>query len=121
MIEFILSKTLKRLGFSTALNGYEYIFYAILFIIESPSQSYPITRKLYPRIAEKFKVSCTSVEKSIRCSIEAAWLIGDFDFMIEIFQSSVSQQKDRPSNRQFITTIAEYIRLEMLFNSTQAI
>ena len=112
-----ISKTLKRIGFSTALKGYQYIFSAIVLTIESPSSVFPLCRKLYPYLAKKYNTTTYCIEKSIRNSIEAAWLIGDTDFLNELFQYSISFEKNRPSNLQLITTIAEYIRIEMIFNN----
>lgn len=117
MTEQLLSETLNRLGFSTASNGYNYVFNAILLAIEHPIKSFPITQKMYPYIAQKYNVTSASVEKSIRVTIAAAWHLGDSHFITEIFRNSIPVQKSRPTNLQFIKTIAEYVRLEILLTT----
>lgn len=117
MNEKLLSTYLKRLGCSPALKGYYLLYRSTILVLEDPNLLNSITRRLYPILAAEFRISITSVERRIRYAIEYAWLNGDYDFISEVFEYSLSISKSRPTNSQFIYTLAEFIRLEMIFNN----
>lgn len=105
-----LSRLLKRLGFSPAWKGYDYVIFAVMKVNENPSLIHTICRGLYPLIASYYDVSVVSVEKCIRSSIESAWVKADGFLCEELFQYSISAEKGKPTNAQFIATIAEHHR-----------
>ncbi len=107
-----LSKILKRMGFSTTLNGYDYSRYAILLAIGNPALIRHMTTLLYPAVAEHFQVSASSVERCIRNAIESAWLRGDSDFNYDLFQYSIDIQRGKPTNSEFISVITEYFLIK---------
>lgn len=112
-----ISSYLKQLGFTPSRRGYYSTQYAILFAYENPLLLKSITKKLYPLIAKKLNESVYSVEKNIRYSIEQAWLQADNDLIDDIFKYSINAEKAKPTNLQFIATMAEHIRLEIMLES----
>ena len=73
-----------------------------------------ITKELYPEIGKKYNISITRVERSIRHAIEVSWNRGDWDLMEEIFGHSVDIDKAKPTNSEFIVTIADKLKLDTL-------
>lgn len=71
-----------------------------------------ITKELYPDIASKFDTTVSRVERAIRHAIEVSWNRGNWDFMEEIFGHSVDIDKAKPTNSEFIVTVADKLRLE---------
>jgi two-component system response regulator (stage 0 sporulation protein A) len=53
------------------------------------------------------------VERAIRHAIEVAWDRGDVDVLNKFFGFTVSSVKGKPTNSEFISMIADKIRLEM--------
>ena len=73
-----------------------------------------ITKELYPDIASKFDTTVSRVERAIRHAIEVSWNRGNWDFMEEVFGHSVDIDKAKPTNSEFIVTIADKLRLEYM-------
>ena len=72
-----------------------------------------ITKLLYPTIAERYQTTPSRVERAIRHAIEVSWNRGNWDYMEEIFGHSVDIDKAKPTNREFIVTVADKLRLEI--------
>ena len=71
-----------------------------------------IVAELYPDIASKYDTTVSRVERAIRHAIEVSWLRGDIDLMEDIFGHSVDIDRAKPTNSEFIVTIADKLRLE---------
>ena len=68
--------------------------------------------QIYPELANKFDTTVSRVERAIRHAIEVSWNRGDWDLMEEIFGHSVDIDKAKPTNSEFIVTIADKLRLD---------
>jgi len=113
-IQIMVTKILHELGIPSHIKGYSYIRDAITMVYDNPSLIGGITKELYPEIGSKYDTSVTRVERAIRHAIEVSWNRGDWDLMEEIFGHSVDIDKAKPTNSEFIVTIADKLRLEML-------
>ena len=113
-IQISVTKILHELGIPSHRKGYTYIRDAISMVYDNPSLIGGITKELYPSIGEKYETSVTRVERAIRHAIEVSWNRGDWNLMEEIFGHSVDIDKAKPTNSEFIVTIADKLRLEML-------
>ncbi len=107
-----ITKIIHELGVPSNLKGYNYIREGIMLVYYDPSLSSKITKGLYPLIAEKYTSNESRVERSMRHAIEVSWNRGNWDMMEEIFGYSVSIDKAKPTNSEFIVTIADMLRLE---------
>lgn len=103
-----LQETLKRMGFSSSLQGYKYSMLAIMLAIQHPEILQQVTTLLYPTIAKRFNVTSTSVERCIRNAIEIAWIKGDTEFSNDLFQYSIDSERGKPTNSEFLSVITEY-------------
>ena len=113
-VQILITKILHQLGIPSHIKGYQYIRDAINLVYDNPSLIGGITKELYPEIGSKYDTSVTRVERAIRHAIEVSWNRGDWDLMEEIFGHSVDIDKAKPTNSEFIVTIADKLRLEML-------
>ena len=71
-----------------------------------------ITKELYPELASKFDTTVSRVERAIRHAIEVSWNRGNWDLMTEIFGNSVDIDRAKPTNSEFIVTVADKLRLD---------
>ena len=117
MIETTLFICLMKLGFTPIMRGYRVILRAVIIVVENPAFLKSITTKLYPMLATEFNVSTACIERRIRIATERAWLNANPDFIEEVFQYSFKSDKGKPTNSQLIATLAEHMRLEMIFNN----
>lgn len=109
-----VSKILHELGIPSHIKGYQYIREAISLVYERPELIGGITKELYPLVGKTFDTSTSRVERAIRHAIEVSWNRGDWDLMEEIFGHSVDIDRAKPTNSEFIVTIADKLRLDSL-------
>ena len=109
-----VSKILHELGIPSHIKGYQYIREAISLVYDHPELIGGITKELYPLIGKNFNTSTSRVERAIRHAIEVSWNRGDCDLMEEIFGHSVDIDRAKPTNSEFIVTIADKLRLDSL-------
>lgn len=111
-LKVYITKLLHELGVPSHIKGYQYIRDSILILYDNPDIIGGITKELYPEIANRFNTSVSRVERAIRHAIEVSWNRGNIDLMEEIFGHSVDYDKAKPTNSEFIVTVAEKLRLE---------
>lgn len=111
-LQISITKVLHELGIPSHIKGYQYIREAIGIIYEKPETIGGITKELYPELAMKFDTTVSRVERAIRHAIEVSWNRGSWDLMEEIFGHSVDIDKAKPTNSEFIVTIADKLKLD---------
>lgn len=111
-LQIYITKLLHELGIPSHIKGYQYIRESIIMIYDNPELIGGITKELYPEIAKKFNTTISRVERAIRHAIEVSWNRGDWDLMEEIFGHSVDIDKAKPTNSEFVVTIADKLRLD---------
>lgn len=111
-LQIAITKMLHELGIPSHIKGYQYIREGVGIIYERPDLIGGITKELYPELAEKYDTTVSRVERAIRHAIEVSWNRGNWDFMEELFGHSVDIDKAKPTNSEFIVTIADKLRLE---------
>ena len=112
-IQISITKMLHELGMPSHIKGYQYIREGINLIYNNPSMIGGITKELYPELAIKFDTTVSRVERAIRHAIEVSWNRGNWDYMEELFGHSVDIDKAKPTNSEFIVTVADKLRLEI--------
>ena len=111
-IQVSITKMLHELGIPSHIKGYQYLREAITVIFERPETIGGITKELYPELANKFDTTVSRVERAIRHAIEVSWNRGNIDLMEEIFGHSVDIDKAKPTNSEFVVTLADKLRLD---------
>jgi hypothetical protein len=69
-----------------------------------------VTKILYPSVAKQYKTTSSRVERAIRHAIEVAWDRGDVDTLNSYFGYTIQQGRGKPTNSEFIVTIADKLR-----------
>lgn len=111
-IHVAISKLLHQLGIPSHIKGYTYIRESV-FLFYRDSDSYGgITKEIYPEVALRYSTTASRVERAIRHAIEVSWARGDYDLMEEIFGNSVAFDRTKPTNSEFIATIADRLRFD---------
>ncbi|MBQ7116451.1 MAG: sporulation transcription factor Spo0A [Clostridia bacterium] len=108
-INVTITEALHRIGISPSIKGFCYVREAIRLIIENPQMLHSVTASLYPTVAKTYKCAPANVERAIRYAIKLAWDKGNADIIGSYFKYTTQGKK--PTNSQFIATIADNIRL----------
>lgn len=108
--ELKICSILKGLGVSPGINGYRYLRKAIMLALEDDTYLEAVTKRLYPDVADFYGTTKTRVERSIRHAVEFGWLRGNVDLMDELFGYTIDVNKGKPTNGEYIATIADYIK-----------
>ena len=111
-LKISITKTLHDLGIPSHIKGYQYIREGVEILFDRPDVIGGITKELYPELADRFSTTVSRVERAIRHAIEVSWNRGDWDLMEELFGHSVDIDKAKPTNSEFMVTIADKLRLE---------
>jgi len=105
------SNILHELGIPSSIKGYTFIRDAVTIIYENNDIVISVTKDIYPTIALKYNTMASRVARAIKHAIEVAWNRGDIDVITKYFGNSVSAEKSRPTNSEFIFTIADYLKI----------
>ena len=111
-LQISITHILHELGIPSHIKGYQYIREGIDILYHKPDLIGGITKELYPEIANKFDTTVSRVERAIRHAIEVSWNRGSWELMEDIFGHSVDIDKAKPTNSEFIVTVADKLRLE---------
>ena len=110
-LETEITEILHEIGVPAHIKGYMYLREAITMVYNNIEILGSITKVLYPVVAKKFKTTSSRVERAIRHSIEVAWNRGNVDTISSIFSYTISYNKSKPTNSEFIAMIADKLRL----------
>ena len=111
-LSMTITSILKEIGVPAHIKGYNYLRYAIEISVDDPDILNRITKGLYPTIAKKYNTTFGRVERAIRHAIEVACDRGNPDYQKKLFGNSISPNKGKPTNSEFISTIVDALRLE---------
>lgn len=89
--------------------GFGHLITAICICTKRPEALQKITKDLYPEVAKERNTTPSRVERGIRHSIETAVDNAEYDNLVRFFGNSISINRGKPTNQQFIATIAAYI------------
>ena len=103
---------IHEVGVPAHIKGYQYLRDAIMMVIQDSEMLNSITKILYPEIAQKYCTTASRVERAIRHAIEVAWIRGNVEAISEIFSYTISYNKSKPTNSEFIAMIADKLRLQ---------
>ncbi len=106
-----VTSMMHELGIPAHIKGYLYLRDAIIMVVDRVELLSKITKELYPSIAEKYVTTPSRVERAIRHAIEVAWDRGNMDFIQRVFGHTISQEKGKPTNSEFIAMVADRLRL----------
>ena len=111
-IEAQVTKIIHQIGVPAHIKGYQYLRSAILMAIEDSDIINSVTKILYPSVAKMYATTTSRVERAIRHAIEVAWDRGDIDTLTSYFGYTVQNSRGKPTNSEFISMIADNMRLK---------
>ena len=106
-----ITSILHEVGIPAHIKGYNYLRTAIEEAFYAKSINGKITKELYPNIARKYFSTASRVERAIRHAIEVAWGRGNIDVIDSIFGYTINAYKAKPTNSEFISMIADKLKL----------
>ena len=112
-LEAAVTNIIHEVGVPAHIKRYQFLREAIIMSVENIDMINQITKQLYPDIASKYGTTPSRVERAIRHAIEVAWGRGDQKTTENIFGYTVSADKGKPTNSEFIAMIADKLRLEL--------
>ena len=111
--ETIIRQILLELGAPDHLLGHPYVIQAVLLVIHDQMYINNITFGLYPQLAARFDTTASRVERAIRHLVEVTWSRGDMDVLMRYFGNTVSPEKGKPTNGEFVARLANIVKLRM--------
>ena len=118
-LEQHVTEILREIGVPAGVVGYRYLREAIILTVHDASITGYMHKALYPNVADAFGTTSSRVARAIRYAIELAWERGNIEVLHEYFGYTVSLNKDKPTNAEFIAMIADHIRLSLDNKSTE--
>ena len=112
-LEAMVTNIIHEVGVPAHIKGYQYLRDGIMMVVDDIEIINQITKQLYPDLAKKYKTTPSRVERAIRHAIEVAWGRGQIDTVNNIFGYTISSNKGKPTNSEFIAMIADKLRLEI--------
>ena len=113
-IETMVTGIIHEIGVPAHIKGYQYLREAIIIAVGDMDVINAITKVLYPQVAKTFQTTPSRVERAIRHAIEVACIRGNEEELYKLFGYTVSNNKGKPTNSEFIAMIADKLRLELL-------
>ncbi|MBQ3219951.1 MAG: sporulation transcription factor Spo0A [Clostridia bacterium] len=107
-----ISKIFINVGIPPHIKGYSFLREGVKMAVEEPDIINNITKKLYPKIGEKFETTPSKVERAIRHAIEVAWNRGRIDSINNILGVRAYIGQEKPTNGEFIALVADKMLLE---------
>ena len=110
-LEVQISDLRRQLGIPAHLKGYQYLRKAIIMAMKDPAVMDGVTKILYPDIAKCYGTTASCVERAMRKAIAVAWERGNIDFLQYYFGCTKKPQMAKPTNSEFIATVADILYL----------
>lgn len=110
-VEYLLS-----LGFKPGNSGFYYLADLIVMRLGGEKIS-PLSTCGYAKVGEKYNKSAATVDKSIQNAISGAWTRGDIDTLYLQFGNTVSSDRGKPGNLQFVFQACENLRCSRMSGS----
>ena len=107
-----VTNVLRDIGMPAHIKGFYYVRDAIILVYQDITRLNHIINDVCALVARRHHTSIQSVERTIRVAIEITWLRGDMDEIMCIFHNTVDGRKARPTNKEFIALIVDYLNIE---------
>lgn len=105
----IIEDLLTQLGARCCNQGYDYLTYAISYLVENPEAIRQITKDIYPAVAKRYSTTKQAAERGIRHEIHYIFDNTYPDELKWLFGNSISADKGAATNGQFIATCAREV------------
>ena len=96
-----VSKIVAQIGVPEHLRGYMYIKEAIFMMLFDKDTVTKSNDTLYQEIATRCNTTKRRVEQAMIRATELMWIIGDMDFINEMFGNKLSVRNGSPITKEF--------------------
>jgi two-component system, response regulator, stage 0 sporulation protein A len=110
-METEMSLLMRETGIPPHIKGYRYIKEAVMLLVKRKNIINPMTRLVYPKVAEKFNTTPQRVERSIRNAIKCGWTNNNERFLNCIHGKKSGCYTNKPSNSEFLNLLVDRIKL----------
>ncbi len=105
---------MRGLGVPAHLDGYRYMRSALMLTVKDVTMLTPITKKLYPAIAQIYNTNKGCVERAMRHAIDVSWTRGNKKLLNDIFgYCTENSDMSRPTNSEYIAMASDDLRLRL--------
>lgn len=105
---------MQGIGMIPYFSGYKYLEAAFAEILADREMLLGVTKVLYPKLAEKFGTSPTSIERCIRSALDFAWRDENRQAREAFLAEEMNLvMPNKPGNVKFMKTVLEYIDRKM--------
>lgn len=109
--EISVTRLLQEMGVPAHFKGYNYLRDAIRIVLRDEQMlGGALTKKLYPRLAEKYGSTPGGVEAAIRNAVLAAWESGNREFLERLAGGGLRKGRF-PTNSMVIAKLADELRV----------
>ena len=105
-INYNIYDLLYKFGISRNLKGYKYIEESLSYVYENNNI---FIKDIYNKISNINNTNPYNIERAIRNAIETGCKKGDITYYEKVFGYSIDYNKAKPTNKQFIFTLYEYL------------
>ena len=110
--EALVRRLLLELGAPDHLLGHAYTVLAVRLVVQDEMYIHSITFGLYPQVAAAYHTTAARVERGIRSLVEVTWERGSLDAQERYFGSTISPERGKPSNAEFIARLANIVQMQ---------
>ena len=101
---------LHELDMPETLLGRNTVALAAVWLSAMPQPIPSLKHWLYPHLARNQDITAAAAERRIRSAIESTWLRGSLNAQSKLFGFTVSAERGKPTNAEFLFLLAEHIR-----------
>ena len=105
-----VSDILEQLCMTPKYLGYVFLREAIMFVVNSGTSYFAISKDIYPSIAKKMNSTYDSVERCMRTAISSSWKKCSYEDKKAYFAGYALRENVVPTNSEYISVISEKIR-----------
>ncbi len=105
-----IHEMMLQIGIPANLVGHPQMAYGVELAVKNPNIINAMTKEFYPAVAEQFNTTPARTERAFRHAIEVAWTRCDYDVLNYYFGNSISANRSKPTNSEFVARIANIIR-----------
>mgnify|MGYP003320463034 CR=1 FL=1 len=114
-ILIIITRLLTNLGVPANIKGFDCLRLSILYVyLNDINCNTRITKDVYPYVGKCKNKNSKTIESLIRKTIENTWFNADLIIKKEIFGSIDENTRINPTNKEYIYTIADKLKLNMI-------
>ena len=108
-----VTNVMRELGVPANVKGFNLLRTAVIMVVRDESIVHNMMTNLYPQLAKAYNTTIYRAERNVRHAIESAWNRSDPDTQHKYFGNTVSWNKGKPTNSEFISIVADKIRFDM--------